>query len=822
MARTRAPATEAPCGSATRPVRLARKSCAARASVKKASSQRVMRRMLAEIKIVVMVRALLLSTAALFAQSDVNALLRARCAGCHGAAAPGGLNVLDAASVESNAARIVEAVSAGRMPKGGRALGSTELAVVRDGLAAKMWWSLRPLQAAEKGSIDGFIRAELARKNLAPSPEADRRTLLRRVSFDLHGLPPTPEEVRAFENDRAPDAYARVVDRLLASPRYGERWARHWLDVVHYGESHGYDKDKPRDNAWPYRDWVINALNSDMPYTRFVEQQLASDVLHRDDPRAAPALGFLAAGPWDFVGHQELREGTTDKMQTRLLDRDDIVAQTMSTFVSMTAHCARCHNHKFDPIPQIDYYRLQAVFAGVDRADRPYDDDAAVYARRLSLLERKREAQRKLQPLLDKVEFASSPALIEVDDRIRDARSLITHIGEPKTPADAAEKKTLQGRVERDTVLRKQLVDALVGEATYATIAEGQAEVKWITGEINALPKPLHVYAGTSLFDRIGNFRPALEPRPVHLLGRGSVSSPGDLVEAGALSCLPSVRFERASDEGARRAALARWITAKDNVLTWRSIVNRVWHYHFGAGLVDTPSDFGRMGGKPSHPELLDWLAVWFRDHARGSLKELHRAIVMSAAYKQSSANREDAAKIDADNRLLWRMNRGRLDAESVRDAVLQTSGKLDLTMGGPSVRMFWFKNDHSPIYDYARFDPATPGASRRSIYRFIVRSVADPFMDRLDCPDPSMLAPKRSTTLTAIQALALWNNPFMIRMSTELAERAKTVDAAVELAWQRKPSNTERAFFEHHVSKHGLASLARLLFNTNEFLFVD
>jgi cytochrome c553 len=769
-----------------------------------------------------MARLLLLAAAAAWAQGDLSTLLRTRCAACHNASAPGGLNVLDAASVDSNAARIVEAVSAGRMPKGGSALGAPELAVVRGGLASKVWWSLRPLPAPKAGSIDSFIRAELTRKRLTPSPEADRRTLLRRVTFDLHGLPPTPEDVRAFERDPAPDAFEKVVDRLLASPRYGERWARHWLDVVHYGESHGYDKDKPRDNAWPYRDWVINALNADIPYTQFVEQQLAADVLHRGDPRSVPALGFLAAGPWDFVGHQELREGTTDKTQTRLLDRDDVVAQTMSSFVSMTAHCARCHNHKFDPIPQIDYYRLQAVFAGVDRADRPFDDDPAVYAKRLALLERKREAQRHLQPLLDKVESASSPALVDVDNRIRDARSLITHIGEPKSPADDAEKKTLLARVERDNILRKQILDALVGEAVYASIAQGQAEVKRIAAEIAALPAPRLVYAGTSLFDRMGNFRPALEPRPIHLLGRGSVSSPGDLVDAGALSCLPSVRFEPAQDEGARRAALARWITANDNVLTWRSIVNRVWHYHFGTGLVDTPNDFGRMGGKPSHPELLDWLAVWFRDEARGSLKQLHRAIVTSAAYKQSSANREDAAKLDADNRLLWRMNRARLDAESVRDAVLQTAGKLDLTMGGPSVRMFWFKNDHSPIYDYARFDPATPGANRRSVYRFLVRSVADPFMDRLDCPDPSLLAPKRSTTLTAIQALALWNNPFMIRMSGELAERAKSVDGAVELVWQRKPTPQERAAFDEYARKHGMASLARLLLNTNEFLFVD
>ena len=221
--------------------------------------------------------------------------------------------------------------------------------------------------------IDAFVAAKLAEKKLTPSAEADAVTLIRRLTYDLHGLPPAWEEIQSFAADHSPEAYEKLVDRLLASPRYGERWGRHWLDVAHYGESHGYDKDKPRRNAWPYRDYVIRAFNQDKPYARFVEEQLAGDVLWPDDPEATIATGFIAAGPWDFVGHAELREGTTDKEITRLLDRDDMVMTTVSAFVSMTAHCARCHDHKFDPIPQEDYYSLQAVFAGVDRADRPYD-----------------------------------------------------------------------------------------------------------------------------------------------------------------------------------------------------------------------------------------------------------------------------------------------------------------------------------------------------------------------------------------------------------------------------------------------------------------
>jgi hypothetical protein len=279
-------------------------------------------------------------------------------------------------------------------------------------------------------------------------------------------------------------------------------------------------------------------------------------------------------------------------------------------------------------------------------------------------------------------------------------------------------------------------------------------------------------------------------------------------------------------DEASYRAGLAQWLSSRDNVLTWRSIVNRVWHYHFGAGIVDTPNDFGRLGAQPSRPELLDWLAVWFRDEAKGSLKQLHRLIVTSAAYKQSSNDRPDMAKIDASNRLLWRMNRARLEAEEVRDSVLQIAGKLDLTAGGPAVRMFCFKDDHSPVYDYARFDPDSPGANRRSIYRFIVRSAPDPFMDRLDCPDPSVLAPKRNTTLTAIQALALLNNPFMVRMSEAFAKRIEAehvpVARAIELIYQREPRPAEQKEMEAYAARHGLANLCRLLFNTNEFLFAD
>jgi hypothetical protein len=732
-----------------------------------------------------------------------------------------------------------------RMPKVGAPLAPEQVALLRRWVAEgarddsrpgagsePAWWSLKPLKGARVPSsgighpVDAFLRERLAAAGLAPSPEADRRTLVRRLYYDLHGLPPAPGETDAFVRDTSSDAYEKLVDRLLASPRYGERWARHWLDVIHYGESHGFDKDKPRRNAWPYRDYVIRSLNEDKPWARFVREQIAGDVLFPGDPQAYVATGFLAAGPWDFVGHQELREGTVDKDNTRVLDRDDMVATVVSTFSSMTAHCARCHDHKFDPIPQQDYYNLQAVFAGVDRADRPWDEDPAVHSSRQQLLAQKQEIQRRLQPLLDKVEFATSAEIVALDSAIQDASLLITHMGVPKTAADAETRKQLEARRASDRKRRQELVDALVGPETYAAIERIRAEFKPIDEQIARLPAPRLIYTATSYFMRVGTFRPALAPRPVHLLTRGNVRSPANPALPGALTCISSLnpRFELpdVQDEGSRRAALANWIADSRNMLTWRSIVNRVWHYHFGTGLVDTPSDFGRMGSRPSHPELLDWLAVSFRDDAKGSLKQLHRLLLTSAAYRQSSRHRDDGAKVDADNRLLWRMNRSRLDAESVRDSILAVAGKLDLTAGGPSVELFRFKDDHSPVYDYARFDPDEAGAYRRSIYRFIVRSVPDPLMERLDCPDPSVLTPKRSTTITAIQALAMLNNPFVLRMSEHFAARAGSPDEAVRLALGRDPTKLESQAYSDYSRRHGLANLCRLLFNTNEFLFVD
>ena len=762
------------------------------------------------------------------------------------------------------------------------------------------WWSLRPVSAPavpavdaawERTPVDAFVLRALRARGLEPAPAADRRTMIRRLTFDLHGLPPTEAEVGAFVADDRPDAYERLVDRLLASPRFGERQARRWLDVVHYGETHGYDKDKLREHAWPYRDWVIRAFNEDKPYERFVAEQVAGDALYPGTEDGVIGLGMLAAGPWDFVGHVELREGTVDKAKTRSLDRDDVVHTVMTSFASTTAACARCHDHKFDPVPQTDYYRLQAVFAGVERADRSYQksgDDRWLTSTAGSLgyhsaIEASRDAEKwvqvdlgRAQPLDEVLLFPSHevfgghpgpgfgfPLRFRVDvaasEDFADAVTVADHTdADFPHPGDRPQRFDCGGRSARyvrvtatrlfertddwifalgELVVRRgeqNLAAGALVTALDSIEAGGAWGKKYLTDGAGPRSGAL-VYAAAPTFRAVGNFRPAPTPRPIHVLARGDVEQPGAEAHAGAMSCLPALAHHFDGLEGApeaqRRAALARWLVDRRNPLTWRSIVNRVWQSCFGRGLVDTPNDFGRMGARPSHPELLDWLAATFRDDG-GSLKELYRLLVTSAVYRQRSASdlHGAASRVDADNRLLWRANRRRLEVEAVRDAMLAVSGKLDLTMGGPSVRWFGFVDDHSPHYYYDRFSPDGEGAYRRSVYRHIVRSVPDPFFEALDCADPSASTPQRYTTLTPLQALAMLNDRFVLRQSEHFAARLQArsselgaqVDAAFRLALGRAPSRAEAEEASAYARRHGLANLCRLVFNLNEFVFVD
>jgi hypothetical protein len=695
------------------------------------------------------------------------------------------------------------------------------------------WWSLQPIarpalpelkRYSGENAIDRFIVAKLEEKGLSPSPAADRRTLIRRVYFDLLGMPPAPEEVRRFVADRDARAYEHLVDRLLASPHYGERWARHWLDVVHYGDTHGYDKDQPRPNAWPYRDYVIRAFNEDRRYDRFVAEQLAGDVIAPNEPDALEALGFIAAGPWDLIGHAELPETKTDGKIARHLDRDDMVANTMSTFTSLTVHCAQCHDHKFDPIPAKDYYSLQAVFAAVDRTNIEYYREPALTKERNELKARERSLTRAKRELEESIEKAGGEELSGLKKRLAETKKKKERDGVAEAELEKQISELLETKLDSETKSR------------WATTTNALAMVR---SNLAAMPKPSAAYVG-AVHHGSGSFRgtgpDGGRPRAIHVLARGDVKQPRDPAEPGALSAVEPLggRFDLRPNhsEAERRRALAEWITDRRNPLTWRSIVNRVWQYHFGKGLVETPNDFGRMGARPSHPELLDWLAVEFRDGGQ-SFKTLHKLIVTSATYQQASSFDADnpAGKLDGDNRLLWRMNRRKLEAESIRDAILAVSGKLNPALFGPGFQDFVIeKPEHSPHYQYHLHDPDDPRSHRRSIYRFIVRSQQQPFMTTLDCADPSMLVDKRNESLSALQALALLNNSFMLSMSKHFAERVAKegaeLDAQMErafwLALGRGPSEAEQRDLREFATEHGVSNACRVLFNLNEFAFVD
>lgn len=869
------------------------------------------------------------------------------------------------------------------------------------------WWSFKPLQAPEipegfSNPIDAFVTAKLKAKRLTLSPPADPRTLARRAYFDMHGLPPSPEELARFATAAEVDAEAawnELVESLLASPRYGERWARHWLDIVHYGDTHGYDKDKPRPNAWPYRDYVIRAFNEDKPYLRFIEEQIAGDILYPDTRDGIEAMGFIAAGPWDFIGHAEVPETKIDGKIARHLDRDDMVANTLGTFCSVTVHCAQCHNHKFDPISQEDYYSLQAVFAALDRTDRKYYPDEATLRQyhQLEQLRRKLESElqaidlplRKLagqaySDLTSKIDQASKPVAktpnpgpefgfhsqiaqdpsttkwVQVDLGQRteivkvnlmpcydDFNNIGSGFGFPvrfKIEAsddpefksgvalfwrrhdqtfmndfanpglqtftaqgpkddgfagrylritatklaprqndfifalaelevyDLANQNVAKGKevtaldsieagprwrksnltdglfpkpaTDGDTLTKEQLVEqreallnSLAAEVDRHQRQTIKSQLLEIGQSLAKIPPPSLIYAGgvhhgTGTFKGTGN--DGGRPRPIFLLARGQVTNPTKEVGPGSLSALtfrPS-RFEIPADaqEGMRRVELAKWITDRSNPLTFRSIVNRVWQYHFGRGLVDTPNDFGRNGSLPSHPELLDWLASQFR-HSGGSLKQLHRLILTSATYRQSSSDNVRARDIDSDNTLLWRQNRRRLEAEAVRDAVLVVSGKMNFTMGGPGWQDFKVEHpEHSPHYEYGLADPEDASTWRRAIYRFIVRSQTQPWMTSLDCADPSMRVDKRNESLSAIQALALLNNGFMLSQARHFAQRVAEerdgVEAQVlrahELALGSQPDQPKADALITFTRTHGLANLCRVLMNLNAFNFVD
>lgn len=712
-------------------------------------------------------------------------------------------------------------------------------------------WAYQPLKRPTSGQcIDDFIVAKLAENKLTLSPPADARTLVRRLYFDAIGLPPTAEEK---------SKPSEPIEKLLASPRFGEKWARHWLDVVRFAESDGFEMNRARANAWPYRDYVIKAFNDDKPYDQFVKEQLAGDAFNAD-----AATGFLVGGGKDRVGSKD----PVLTANQRADELHDMVSTTAATFLGITLNCARCHDHKFDPIPTKDYYGFIAMLQGVqhgerlwrERSDVPQpkeekDPRPAVVA---GLNEDKFPPTNTRfvrftitacstgEPCLDELEVFNTngeniarTAKVSVsgtfangtnpkhkvefltDGRYGNDRSWISEKkGGGWAQLEFANTEQIDHVIwsrDRCGSCNQRFSDRLAIGYHIDVSDDGK---KWRTvssdqGRATTTPKGPQVYAGT--------FQ---TPGPTHRNHRGDPMQPREEVTPAVLSMIGKPLTLPANEpEPKRRLALANWIASPDNPLTARVIVNRLWHYHFGTGLVDTPSDFGINGTRPTHPELLDFLASELISHG-WSLKHIHRLILNSKTYQQGSATNVAAARMDSNARLLWRFPPRRLDAEAVRDAMLSVSGKLDLTMGGPGFDLFEPNENYVKVYvTKAEYGPAE---FRRMVYQSKPRTMLDDFFGAFDCPDAGQPQPKRTSSTTPLQALNLLNSNFALQQSAFLAERlkheagddpAKQIQRAFALMFQREAAADEVSASLTLVKQHGLPALCRALYNSNEFI---
>jgi len=691
--------------------------------------------------------------------ADIAPILERRCVACHGldkqegglrldggpAALAGGDSGPAVTPGNSAASLLIEKISAAmkdeRMPPEGDPLEDRQVALLRAWIdqgaswpndlvlraplkADLTWWSLQPLTVSEPPRInellpgwndhpiDRYIAAGLDQQGLSPSPPADRRTLIRRATYDLIGLPPSTEEVDAFVADKSPDAYEKVIDRLLQSPHYGEHWGRHWLDVVRFGESNGFERNVIINNLWPFRDYVIRCFNEDKPFDQLIVEHLAGDVVGQGQPAVEVAGAFLVAGPYDNVGNQDAAQAKVIRANTV----DEMVTATGAAFLGLTVNCARCHDHKFDPIQQADYYRMYASLSGVVHGER-----------------------------------------------------------------------ALGG-----------LPDTGSGPEVPATV--------WA-----------------------GNFQ---QPETTYLMRGGDPAKPGEEIAPGSLSVLaraaPTYELPANAPEAERRMALAKWLSPKDNPLVARVLANRIWHYHVGAGIVDTPSDFGYLGGRPTHPELLDWLALSLRRHG-WRIKPLHREIMLSQSYRQSSAFRDAMAKIDSSARLLWRFPPRRLGSEEIRDTMLFVSGKLDWRRGGPGFRLYQYVEDN--VATYVPLDEHPPETYRRAVYHQNARASNVDVLSDFDGPDCALPTPRRGQTTTPLQALAMLNHSFTRDMANALAERVvgetgpqpeDQVRRLFKLAYSREPTSEEHHAAVQFVASRSLSSLCRVVMNSNELIFID
>jgi hypothetical protein len=685
-----------------------------------------------------------------------------------------------------------------------------------------------------RNPIDRFVLAKLEAKGWRPAPEAPREALLRRVYLDLTGLPPTPEERSRFLDDHSPGAFDRVVDELLARPSYGERWARHWLDLVRYADSNGYERDAEKPFAWRYRDYVIRALNADKPFDQFLTEQLAGDELPGAGAQAVIATGYYRVGPWD--------DEPADPKQDRFDQLDDVVSTTAEVFLGLTLGCARCHDHKFEPLTSLDYYRMVAVFSGLERP-RKERTELTLPVATPEQLRAAAEHERKVEALRRRI--------AERRDAFRTCYLLLLS-GRSRLPEEALE--ALRAEPGRRTDSQRRLASryaaALDREVAAAMpafvrgpIDQDEAEVRRLAASAPEVPRAYVLHEASP------------RPRATRLLLRGQAASPGPEVAPGVPAVVaptPPTFPPPGPRTSLRRLTLARWLSRPDHPLTARVFVNRVWQEHLGAGIVRTPSDFGTMGDPPTHPELLDWLAHQFV--AGGwSVKRLHRLILTSSTYRMGRRGEADHASEDPEARLLWRLPYRRLDAEAIRDSMLAASGRLNRAMFGPAmypeVPREALEGHSDP--DKVWRPSGEREASRRTVYAFVKRSLVVPMLEALDFCDTSRSSARRNVTSVAPQALTLLNGAFVNRQAAHLAERvireagddpAARVDRAFVLALGRAPSSAEREAMVRFLQdearelareaggaepsaaarRNALEQLCRAVFNMNEFIYPD
>ena len=669
--------------------------------------------------------------------------------------------------------------------------------------------------------IDPFVLEALHAKNLTPSPPPARERLLRRLYLDLTGLPPNPGEVDLFLRDRSPDAYEKVVDRLLRSPHYGERWALKWLDVVRYADTNGYEADALRLQAWRYRDYVVDSFNRDKPYDRFIQEQVAGDELWPGDKEALIATGFHRCGPVHLVG------GNQDKEMMRQEVLTEMTSAIGAAFLGLTVGCARCHNHKFDPIPQSDYYRLQAVFAATEGKDV----EVATVEHKRAHDEADKAYKARLKPIQDQIAEIEKPYRARLREQ-KMAKLEPKYVEALKVPAEKRneEQKRLAKEAEEQLKLTwDEVVNVLTPEDR-----ERRAALRRRTHEIE-LTQPDPLPAAFAVVNMEG------DPPATHILKVGDYKQKLDVVGPGVLRVMSSPDAIIPSAAAGRRSALAQWLASPENPLTARVMVNRIWQLRMGTGLVRTPNDFGLLGERPSNPKLLDWLATEFIAR-KWSVKAIDRMIVLSSVYQQSAEDDLAKSKIDPENKLYWRMNRKRLEGEMIRDSVTTVAGTLNPRLGGKPVRIPIEQEIYDLIFTEGEPDnlwPVTPDRSehnRRSLYLLNKRTVRLPFLANFDQPDTMTSCPARPASTHALQALSLMNSDFMQEQSNALAVRLERecpqtdlsearpcqVRRAFKVALARAPRPAEAAMAHRFFAKGGLLpDFCLALLNRNEFVYI-